>query len=151
MPYAEGSTVTIAQSRQEIGRILTRYKAGAPVFHEEAEVHHLLFSIGKQPIRIDLPVPPPLGPAPRYLNNAQRSQWVARRRKWERETQRRYRALALVLKAKLEAVASGIATVEQEFLADLVTRDGRRIGDALAPQLVRVIEEGVFPRLPAGK
>lgn len=141
MPYAHGTTTTIAESKQEIGRILTRYKAGVPIFHEEETVHHLQFSIGKRPILINLPVPPPLGPASKYYNNAERAKHVALRAKRDKEVQRRYRALALVLKAKLEAVESGIATVEQEFLSDLLLPNGQRVGDAVGEQLVRVYEQ----------
>ena len=50
-------------------------------------------------------------------------------RKWEQATRQRWRALALVIKAKLEAIESGISTLEDEFMAWIVTPDGKQIRD----------------------
>ena len=40
-----------------------------------------------------------------------------------------------MVKAKLEAIDSGIATFEDEWLAYLVTSSGKTVGEQLAPQL----------------
>jgi hypothetical protein len=50
---------------------------------------------------------------------------------WEQVTRQRWRALALVIKAKLEAVTSGISTFEAEFLANTMLPDGRTVGDVV--------------------
>ena len=62
--------------------------------------------------------------------------------KAEAATRQRWRALVLVLKAKLEAVASGISTLESEFLANVVTQDGRTIGDVLLPRITEAVKSG---------
>lgn len=63
--------------------------------------------------------------------------------------ERRWRALLLVTKAKFEAVASGISTVEREFLADLVLPNGRVVQEELAPRLARWREtEVAVPLIP---
>jgi hypothetical protein len=52
---------------------------------------------------------------------------------WEQACRQRWRALALVVKAKLEAVQSGIATFEDEFLAYTMLperRDGQPVAGA---------------------
>ena len=41
-------------------------------------------------------------------------------KEWEQAVRQRWRALALVIKAKLESVESGIETTEQAFLANVV-------------------------------
>jgi response regulator RpfG family c-di-GMP phosphodiesterase len=46
------------------------------------------------------------------------------------ETRRRWRCLAMVIKAKLEVVASGISSFEEEFLAHVMLYDGRTVGGA---------------------
>lgn len=51
---------------------------------------------------------------------------------YEKATRQRWRALALVIKAKLEAVASGITEFEQEFLAHIVLPDGRTVRGTVA-------------------
>jgi hypothetical protein len=47
-----------------------------------------------------------------------------------------WRALLLAIKAKLEVVESGIATVEEEFMPYIVTPDGRCLKDHLVPRLL---------------
>ena len=59
-------------------------------------------------------------------------------------------ALALVIKAKLEAVAAQISTVEEEFLAHICLPDGSTVGDWAAPQLAIAYERGSMPALMPG-
>ncbi len=75
-----------------------------------------------------------------------RGEGVAREA-YDSELRRLWRALALVIRAKLEAVESGISTLDREFMADVVTRDGRTLGEAILPHLA----EGLDPSrlLPA--
>lgn len=47
---------------------------------------------------------------------------------WEQATRQRWRALHLVVKAKLEAVESGITVFDDEFLAHIVLPDGGTVG-----------------------
>jgi hypothetical protein len=51
------------------------------------------------------------------------------------EMRRRWRSLALAIKAKLEVVASGIATFDEEFMAHLVLPDGTTVGDRVTTEL----------------
>lgn len=53
----------------------------------------------------------------------------------EQQRRQRWRALLLVIKAKLEAVDSGISTFEQEFLAWVCDNKGSTIGERIIPQL----------------
>lgn len=47
----------------------------------------------------------------------------------------RWRALFLVVRAKLEAVEAGIAIFEQEFLGFIVTPNNQTVGDMLVPRI----------------
>jgi hypothetical protein len=67
---------------------------------------------------------------------------VARRQRW--------RALALAIKAKLEAVESGIATFEEEFMAYIVLPDGQTVGEFLSPQIEAAYSSGRMPPLLPG-
>ena len=49
---------------------------------------------------------------------------AAQQAAWEQVCRQRWRALLLIIRAKLEAVASGITTLENEFLANIVLPDG---------------------------
>jgi hypothetical protein len=58
---------------------------------------------------------------------------------YEKEERRMWRAVTLVIKAKLEAVESNITTFDQEFLPFIVMPDGRTIAEILVPQLPALI------------
>ncbi len=146
MPYAKGTKTTVISSRKEISQILVRYGASAPEFKETPDGIAVEFALSKRQMSVSLPLPTPQ----KYIRPGQRQTQdalAAAKRQCNREIMRRYRALALVLKAKLEAIASGISTAEQEFLSDLVLPSGQRAGDWIEPQLVRIYEESQL--LPA--
>jgi hypothetical protein len=50
-----------------------------------------------------------------------------------------------VVKAKLEAVETGITTIESEFLAHLVLPDGRTVGALARPEIKRAYADGRMP------
>jgi hypothetical protein len=79
-------------------------------------------------VRLDVPMPHELE--------------VGSRAKAEAATRQRWRALVLVLKAKLEAVASGISTLESEFLAGIVLPNGMTLGQAVLPRLSEAVSSG---------
>ena len=49
------------------------------------------------------------------------------RKRWDQACRQKWRVLGLVIKAKLEAVESGIVTFEEEFLAHVLMPDGRTL------------------------
>lgn len=53
---------------------------------------------------------------------AANGRWVSGEKEWEQACRQAWRALALVIKAKLEAVDAGIVTFEEEFMAQIVCR-----------------------------
>ncbi|MDH2310381.1 hypothetical protein [Methylobacterium brachiatum] len=63
-------------------------------------------------------------------------------------TDQQRRAIGLVVKAKIEAVAQGISTVEQEWLAHIVLPDGSTVGDWIEPQLQVAYDQGRMPTNP---
>ena len=70
-------------------------------------------------------------------------------REWEQACRSRWRALALAIKAKLEAVAIGITTFEDEFLSHIVLADGLTVGQHVRPRIAEAYSSGsVTPLLP---
>ena len=70
---------------------------------------------------------------------------------WEQECRARWRALLLVIKAKLEAVESGITTFETEFLPCTVLPGGATVAEEIAPRVREMLSTGSsMPLLPAG-
>ena len=159
MSYAEGTTVSAEKSRAELEHLLT--KAGATSFAyawEEQEipgsagffqkVAKVGFTLNDFPIRFFLPFP--RGQDFVESGGGRQRTAIQVEAAMEKETRRRWRSLVLVVKAKLEAVATGISTLEHEFLADIATKDGRTIGQRMLPDLRRAATSGKLPNLIEG-
>jgi hypothetical protein len=66
----------------------------------------------------------------------------------DQKNRQRWRVLFLVVKAKLEAVETGLAIFEEEFMSFIVTASGRTIGEILLP---RIAAGGSALRLEEGR
>lgn len=67
--------------------------------------------------------------------------------KWKAEERRRWRALVLHVKSKLEYVASGDAEFETEFLIHMVLPNGDSVASRVAPQVETILKGGRLPPL----
>ena len=73
----------------------------------------------------------------------------AAERLYEQAIRQRWRALALVIKAKLEAVESGISEFEDEFLANIMLPTGETVGEWIRPQIAEsYLTRTMPPMLP---
>lgn len=64
----------------------------------------------------------------------------------EKENMRRWRALALAIKAKLEVVETGIATFEHEFGMNIVLPDGSTVAEHVLREVAIAYELGRPPQ-----
>jgi hypothetical protein len=151
--FAADTSVSVDRSKAEIERLLARYGAQQFMAGWRDGEACIGFVIERRTIRFLLPLPDraadeftktPAGRRRRSADDAARA--------WEQACRSRWRALLLVIKAKLEAVAVGISTIEDEFLAWTVLPggDGRTVGDVLRPQIAASIESGKPARLLLG-
>lgn len=131
--YARGTVVSVERSRSEIEECLRRY--GASEFHSgwKADAAMIAFQLRELFIRFILPLPNQK--EKRFTHKKDRYGFDKKMteiqvlKEWEQEIRQRWRALLLVIKAKLEAVECGISKVEQEFLSFIVTNSGATIGE----------------------
>lgn len=131
--YAQGSAVPVDRSKTEIEQVLARYgaeKFGYATDHGSATVG---FQVRGRAVRMRLILPDPGQFA--VTATGKRRPIEAQRREYEATRRQRWRCLVLVIKAKLEAIESGIATFEDEWLAYLVLGDGTTVGEKLLPAL----------------
>lgn len=148
MPYAENTDVSSDKSRAEIERTLARYGADQFMYGWDRDQAVVMFRAHGRHIKFLLPLPNKdspefkLTPAKRYERTPEDAY-----KAWEQACRQKWRALALAVKAKLEAVETGIASFEDEFLAYTVLPDGQTVGRWLAPQLDDVYEHGTMPSL----
>jgi hypothetical protein len=137
------------RSRAEIARLLVRYGATGFMYAWEGESQVIAFKIYDRYIRIILPMP---APADFQLTEETRRRRSAdaQQRAYDQAVRQRWRALVLIVKAKLEAIEAGISTIEREFLADIVLGNNQTVGQWLAPQIEQVYLSGKMPPLLPG-
>ncbi len=146
--YAQNTSVTSEASRAEIERTISRYGASSFAYGWTGKQAMVGFEIADRQVRFHLPMPD--------RNDRRFTHTPARGTKrsssaaaaeYDKAVRQRWRALLLVIKAKLEAVESGIVTFDQEFLAHLVLPGGRTVADMVIPQVEEALESGQAPRM----
>lgn len=131
--YADKTRVPVVKTRSEIERLLERHKAkqyGTAVDYDLRSAR-VQFRLHDRIVRfvISLPDPKKLGNGSR-LEQAERQRW---------------RALLLVIKAKLESVENAIETFEEAFLANVVMPNDQTVGDLVRPAIAESYRTGKLP------
>lgn len=139
--YAANTTVPSEKSRAEIETTLARYGATHFAYMTSPDSAQVAFQYGNRKVRFSLALPNRQDRDFTHHARGARTASAAADR-YEQAVRQKWRALALVVKAKLEAVESGISTFEQEFFAHTVLPSGRTVFEEVAPQVERVIETG---------
>lgn len=142
--YASDTSVSQEKSRGEIEATLKRYGATAFMYATSDTAAMIQFYIAERRIKFVLSMPDPKAKEFTHSSRGPRAPDVAFKA-WEQAGRQRWRALALVIKAKLEAVASGITTIEDEFMAHTVLPDGQTVGEFMKPQLAIAYSSGAMP------
>lgn len=148
--YAAGTDVSSEKSRSEIERTLRRYGASAFAYAWEGNAAMIAFSLSDRHIRFRLPLPDPESLEFTLTPTGKTRTATAAEAAYEQAVRQRWRALALVIKAKLEACEAGISTVEREFLDSVVLPNGSTVGDWLGPQIAQVYASKQMPALMPG-
>lgn len=152
--YAANTSVPVETSRAEIERTLQRYGAQSFAYGWDQDKALIEFAACGRRVRFVLALPNRSADEFRFVNTNQWSSKEAtpaqQERLWEQACRQRWRALALVIKAKLEAVEAEISEFEDEFLAHVVLPNGTTAGQWLRPQIADAYETGQMPAmLPA--
>jgi hypothetical protein len=125
--FAEDTKVPVSQTRAQIEVLLRKVDARRIVTMDEFLEVVVMFNLDGRLIKLRKEVP------------------------GDADDQRRcaiWRALLLVVKAKTEAVAQGITSVEQEWLAHVLLPDGQTVGQWIEPQLRDAYDTGAMPTNP---
>lgn len=150
--YAASTDVNSDRSRSEIERTLARYGATSFMYGWDQSSALVGFVAHGRQIRFVLPMPDRDDREFTHTpSRRQRRAPAQAEAAYEQAVKQRWRALALVIKAKLEAVAAGIVTFEDEFSMHVVLPDGRQVRDLVVPAIEQAYATGtVRPMLPAG-
>ena len=131
--YAKDTTVPVAKSRAEIESLLDRHKAkqyGTAVDYDLL-LARVQFRLNDRVVRFIVSLP-------------DRKKLAAQ--KYERAERQRWRALLLVIKAKLESVESNIETFEHAFLSQIVMPGDQTVGELLNPVITFAYKTGQLPK-----
>jgi hypothetical protein len=123
--YAATTKVPADRSRNELEQMLQHAGATqrAVFFDDDQAVVHVTFRMAERMIKLTFPTFP----------------------KSDQKTRQAWRAIILIVKAKLEYIASGASTVEREFLADIMAPDGRTVHQLLATSVQQMFKTGKLP------
>ena len=147
MAYAENTSVPWQRSRDEIESTLNRYGAENFMYGLKKECAAIAFTLQNRNIRFIVPFPDNARFSVTEKGNARSNE--AAKKAYEQEIRRRWRALSLVIKAKLEAVQSGISEFEDEFLANIVLPNGATVSDEVRPRIEQTYNGNAnIPLLP---
>lgn len=144
--YAASTSVSSAKSKAEIEQIVERYGAEQFFSGWDATRAVIGFTMAGRQVRFTLPMPDKAEREFTHHSKGARTPEAALAQ-WEQACRQKWRALLLVIKAKLEAVESGISVFEEEFLANIVMPDGRLVAEHVRPRIATAYETGEMPAL----
>ena len=153
MAYAKNTDVPASKSRDEIEQTLARYGADQFMYGWDADRALVQFRMpvdgegpGFRQVRFVIAMPDKSERRFTHHSRGPRTP-AAAEKAWEQSTRQKWRALALVIKAKLEAVEAGIAEFEAEFLAHVVMPDGRTVAEHVLPGVAESYATGAPAQL----
>ena len=157
MSYAEDTKVSVEKSRAELDTMLQRAGAHQRIMGND-DVNGTAFvgfAIGTgadmRQVRLTVPLPKfdtyALRPARAGARDQRPTRLTAEQQTtaYEQATRSRWRAVVLLVKAKLEAVELGVSTIEREFLADIYLPSGETVAQHLGPKLAAAYLSGSMP------
>lgn len=149
--FAADTEVSVDRSRNAIEQLLTAYQCRKFIsgIDRDAGKAMLQFELRSRLIRFEVSWPKTIQTLPEDW----RKRWLATRRKngqafLEQIERQRWRAMHLVLKAKLESVTSGVATFDEEFLPYIVLPNQQTVAQTMVPLIEQAYASGQMPRLP---
>lgn len=148
--FANKTEVTTRGSRDEIEQTLERYGADQFLYGWQDDAAVIGFRMKGRHIKFVLPLPSRTAEEfTIYMRGSVRFERDAgaATKLWEQATRQRWRALALVIKAKLEAIEAGISLFDDEFLAATVMPNGQTAGEWMRPQVDEAYRIGTMPSM----
>lgn len=144
--YASRTKVDVNTSQSEIERTLDRYGATAYMYSKMNDKILVMFEMKKRRIRFVLTLPPRKDFEKTDTGKARTSQ-NAIDDAHQQAIRARWRSLALVIKAKLDSVATGIEEFEEAFMGQIVLPNNQSVKEWMQPQIAEVYANGQMPKL----
>lgn len=145
--FAANTTVAVSKSKMDIENILGKYGADGFMSGWNSEKAMIAFEMCGRRIVFNVPMPDIHSDEIRRNGLGRIRNSTQIEKAYEQAQRQRWRALLLVIKAKLEAVESGITEFEDEFLAHIALPDGTTAGEWMKPQIAIAYESNTMPAL----
>lgn len=142
MAYAQGTEVSVDRSQGELRQVLRKYGAEGIAIAESAQQSVVEFFAHERRIRFRVPMPDAAARAMTHTKQGALRSDSQLRNALAAEERRLWRALVLVVKAKLESTESGIESFEDAFLAQTVLPDNRTVSEQVQEPIKRAYIEG---------
>ena len=142
--FAKETAVPVGRSRSELEDLLRKYGADQFASGWREGQATVQFRLEGRTVRLEVPMP--------TLVEMQKGE---RRRRTPKQRERalsqaerqRWRAIVLLTRARLEACALGIETIETAFLSGFVTPSGQTVGEIMREQLDKVLDGRAQPKM----
>lgn len=141
MAFAENTSVPVERSIAEIVALVKKAGADRVAQYEERERFVVQFAIADRQVRFQVSLPP-MSDMPTRDGRGTLLTAKQRTAKRDQACRQKARALLLVIKAKLESVASGVETFEQAFLPNVVMADGATVYERIAAPIAEEYRRG---------
>lgn len=143
--YATKTEVSSEKSRMEIERTLQRYGASQFAYASRSDRATIVFEMHGRRLRFNVPIRP-MSDFYKTDSGRERTRSEDIERAWSQSSREQWRALALIIKAKLAYVESG-TSFEEEFLAHIVLPNNQTYGEFAVPQIAEAYERKKLPPL----
>jgi len=141
-PYAWGTTVPAENSKAQIEQLLDAHGATEFAVYRSAKVTLVIYRLRGFMVRhkVPLPLKAELPPARRKRTKQEIESLLAG------ENRRRWRALLLIIKGRLEIAVGGDDNAYMaQFLSDTLLPDGQTVAESFMPKLWLSYNDGHMP------
>jgi hypothetical protein len=142
MTFAATTTVRPERTRNEIEHLLASAGATGFGYVTQGDRSQIAFVIGARHYRFEIPLPDLDDRAFTHTPTGQRRTALQAEKAHRQAVWARWRAVLLIIKAKLEAVEAGVVTAEDEFLAWACLPGGATVRDHVHPVIDHAITTG---------
>lgn len=153
MGYAEKTSVDIMRTVSQIEQLVNRHGADGFSYARDQTKAVLQFRLEGRMIRYQVTLP---DQSDKLFTHTPSQKWERQPEEawkaWEQACRAIWRKLLLLVTAKLEGIAAGITSVDEEFMSWIVLPDNSTVGDHMLKRVAQSYEDGNMPpMLPEGR
>lgn len=145
--YAKGTEVSVERTRVEIERTVRKYGATGFLAAWDGDKAAVGFVMGDRQVRFIVPTPDPADREITHTPTNIRRTKVQAKAAYDKAERRIWRLFLVLVKGKLDAVASGVETFDEAFMAHLVLPGGETVAEMIGPRIAAAYETKQVPEL----